>query len=55
MSKKTISYGALALVLGCSGLTFQSALAQDDEAIEEVVTIGSRSAKPLGGRLNGAN
>jgi len=46
MCKKTISYGALALVLCCSGLTFQSALAQDDEAIEEVITIGSRSAKP---------
>ncbi len=45
MSKKSISYGALALVLSCSGLTFQSALAQDD-AIEEIVTIGSRSAKP---------
>lgn len=46
MSKKTISYGALALVLSCSGLTFQSALAQDDETIEEVVTIGTRGAKP---------
>ena len=46
MSKKTISYGALALVLSCSGLTFQSALAQDDETIEEVITVGSRSAKP---------
>ncbi len=46
MSKKTISYGALALVLGCSGLTFQSALAQEDGFIEEVITIGSRSAKP---------
>jgi iron complex outermembrane recepter protein len=46
MYKKTISYGALALVLSCSGLTFQSALAQDDEAIEEIRTIGSRSAKP---------
>jgi iron complex outermembrane receptor protein len=46
MSKKSISYGALALVLSCSGLTFQSALAQDDEMIEEVITIGSRSAKP---------
>jgi len=43
MCKKSISYGALALVLGCSGLTFQSALAQDDEAIEEVVTIGTRA------------
>ena len=46
MCKKTISYGALALVLSCSGLTFQSAFAQDDEAIEEIRTIGSRSAKP---------
>jgi iron complex outermembrane receptor protein len=46
MCKKTISYGALALVLCCSGLTFQSAMAQDDEAIEEIKTIGSRSAKP---------
>jgi len=46
MFKKSISYGALALVLGCSGLTFQTAMAQDDEAIEEIKTIGSRSAKP---------
>lgn len=45
MSKKILSYGALALVLSCSGLSFQSALAQDD-TIEEIVTIGSRSAKP---------
>lgn len=43
MSKKTFSYGALALVLCCSGLSFQSALAQDEE-IEEIVTIGSRNA-----------
>ena len=46
MCKKSISYGALALVLCCSGLAFQSAMAQDDEAIEEIKTIGSRSAKP---------
>lgn len=46
MRKQSYSYGALALVLSCSGLSFQSALAQDDEALEEVVTIGSRSAKP---------
>ena len=46
MCKKSISYGALALVLCCSGLTFQTAFAQDDEAIEEITTIGSRSAKP---------
>lgn len=44
MSKKSISYGALALVLGCSGLTFQSALAQEEGLIEEIVTIGSRNA-----------
>ena len=43
MSKKTISYGALALVLGCSGLTFQSALAQEDGTLEEIVTIGTRA------------
>ena len=46
MLKKSIYYGALALVLSCSGLTFQTAMAQDDEAIEEIKTIGSRSAKP---------
>jgi iron complex outermembrane receptor protein len=46
MCKKSISYGALALVLCCSGLAFQNAMAQDDEAIEEIKTIGSRSAKP---------
>ena len=46
MYKKSISYGALALVLSCSGLTFQTAFAQDDESIEEITTIGSRSAKP---------
>jgi len=45
MSKKSISYGALAVVLSCAGLSFQSALAQD-EVIEEVITIGSRSMKP---------
>ena len=46
MSKKIIPFGALALVLSCSGLASQTAFAQDDEAIEEVITIGSRSAKP---------
>ena len=44
MSNKSISYGALALVLSCTGLSFQSALAQNDDAIEEIVTIGSRNA-----------
>ena len=43
MSKKSISYGALALVIGCSGLTLQTALAQDDQAIEEIITIGTRA------------
>jgi len=46
MCKKTMSYGALALVLSCSGLTSQTAFAQDDPLLEEIVTIGSRSAKP---------
>ena len=46
MSKKSFSYGALALVLSCSGLTFQAANAQDGEEIEEIITLGSRSAKP---------
>ncbi len=41
-----MSYGALALVLSCSGLTSQTAFAQDDPLLEEIVTIGSRSAKP---------
>jgi iron complex outermembrane receptor protein len=43
MSKKSISYGALAVVLSCAGLSFQSALAQDDEVIEEIVTLGTRA------------
>lgn len=46
MIKKTVSYGALTLAFLCSGLPLQSALAQDDEIIEEIVTLGSRSAKP---------
>jgi iron complex outermembrane receptor protein len=46
MNKKSISYGALAVVLSCAGLSFQSALAQDDGAIEEIITIGSRNMKP---------
>ncbi len=46
MRNKSISFGALALVLSCSGLAFQSAFAQEEEVFEEVVTIGSRSAKP---------
>ncbi len=44
MRLRSCSFGALALAVCCSGLSFQSAYAQDDEAIEEVVTIGSRNA-----------
>ncbi|MEL7185168.1 MAG: TonB-dependent receptor [Pseudomonadota bacterium] len=44
MNKQSYSCGALAVALIASGFTFQSALAQDDGAIEEVVTIGSRNA-----------
>ncbi len=46
MRTRPIIYGALALALSSSGLMVQTAFAQDAEAIEEVVTIGSRSAKP---------
>jgi len=47
MSIKNVSYGALALVLASTGLSFQTAFAQDDEGlIEEIVTTGARSAKP---------
>ncbi len=44
MKKQSYSCGAIAVALVASGFTFQSAMAQDDEAIEEVVTIGSRNA-----------
>ena len=47
MSKKSISYGSLALVLSCASLTFQSAQAADatrsEGVIEEVVSIGTRA------------
>ena len=46
MNRKTISFGALAAILASTGLSFQTAVAQDDELIEEIVTLGSRSAKP---------
>jgi len=45
MNKKWQHLGVLAVVAASLGLPAQSAVAQDDE-IEEVVTIGSRSAKP---------
>lgn len=44
MNKQSYSCGAFAVALIASGFTFQSALAQNDGAIEEVVTIGSRNA-----------
>ncbi len=44
MYMKTFSHGVLAFVVAVSGLTTQTALAQNDEVIEEVVTIGSRNA-----------
>ena len=46
MNRKTLSFGALAAVLASTGLSFQTAVAQDDELIEEIVTTGTRSAKP---------
>ena len=48
MNIRTLSYGALATVLASAGLSMQPAVAQDkkDSLIEEIVTLGSRSAKP---------
>ena len=49
MKKISVSYGVMAVLLATGGLSFQTAIAQDgadDEFIEEIVTTGSRSAKP---------
>ncbi len=48
MNRKLLSLGALAAVLSSTGLAVQTAVAQDDADgfIEEIVTTGSRSAKP---------
>jgi len=48
MKKKSVSFGVLAALLATGGLSSQAAIAQDDddEFIEEIVTTGSRSAKP---------
>ncbi len=48
MKLKKVALGALAGVLAGSGLSFQTAVAQDDDDafIEEIVTLGSRSAQP---------
>ncbi len=45
MNKKTLSLAVLTAALVGSGLSFQTAFAQDDELIEEIVTTGSRSGK----------
>ena len=47
MNRKWQHVGVLAVVAASIGLPAQSATAQsEDELIEEVVTVGSRSAKP---------
>lgn len=48
MKKTFVFYGAMAALLAAGGLPYQTAIAQDadDEFIEEIVTTGSRSAKP---------
>ncbi|MCP5092155.1 MAG: TonB-dependent receptor, partial [Gammaproteobacteria bacterium] len=48
MNRKLLSLGALAAVLSSTGLAVQTAVAQDDADgfIEEIVTTGTRSAKP---------
>jgi len=49
MKKQSVFYGVMAALLATGGLSFQTAIAQDgadDEFIEEIVTTGSRSAKP---------
>ncbi|MDJ0709435.1 MAG: TonB-dependent receptor [Woeseiaceae bacterium] len=50
MKRTSVSFGVMAAVLATGGLSLQTAVAQDDgasgEFIEEIVTTGSRSAKP---------
>ena len=49
MKRRSLSVGVMAALLTTGGLASQTALAQsvaDDEFIEEIVTTGSRSAKP---------
>ncbi|MDH3619879.1 MAG: TonB-dependent receptor [Gammaproteobacteria bacterium] len=49
MRKNSVSFGVFAALLATGGLSYQSAIAQDgadDEFIEEIITTGSRSAKP---------
>jgi len=50
MKRNSVSFGVMATLLATSGLSYQTAVAQDDgasgEFIEEIVTTGSRSSKP---------
>jgi iron complex outermembrane receptor protein len=48
MTRNWQHYGAMAAIVACAGLCTQVAVAQsaDDDAYEEIVTIGTRSAKP---------
>ena len=48
MKKRPVYFGVLSALLATGGLSFQTAIAQDgdDEFIEEIVTTGTRSAKP---------
>ncbi len=48
MTRNWQHFGAMAAIVACAGLCTQVAVAQsaDDDAYEEIVTIGTRSAKP---------
>ena len=48
MKKRSVYFGVLSALLATAGLSLQTASAQDgdDEFIEEIVTTGTRSAKP---------
>ena len=48
MTKNWQRFGTFAAVLACAGMSAQVSLAQsaDDEVYEEIITIGTRSAKP---------
>ncbi|MBT8102124.1 MAG: TonB-dependent receptor [Gammaproteobacteria bacterium] len=46
MKIKTISFGVLAAIVAGAGLSIQTANAQGEELIEEIITTGTRSAKP---------
>ena len=48
MTRNWQRFGAIAAVLACAGMSAQVSHAQasDDEAYEEIITVGTRSAKP---------